>query len=128
MNIEKYFNSKTGRGVLATSNKQGVVDLAVYSKPHIKGPKKIAFIMKDRLSHRNLKSNPNAAYMFMEEGSARKGVRLYLKMTGEKTDLQTVLAERRRSKPLKKGEKLYLVYFRVTKARTLVGDTEYKLQ
>lgn len=127
MNLEKYIESKKGEGCLATSNKAGSIDVAVYSRPHVLGRNKIAFVMKDRLSRRNLKSNPKAAYMFKLKGSEASGIRLYLTMTGEETDQEKVLALRIRTKPLKKDEKLFLVYFKVTKVRALVGEKEYVL-
>lgn len=126
MNLKKYFESKKGSGSLATSSKTGTVDIAVYSKPHVLGKDKIAFVMKNRLSRKNLKSNPKAAYMFKLDGKS-SGIRLYLKMVGEETDQKVVLSMRRRSKPLPKGEKLFLAYFKVTKARALVGDKEFVL-
>ena len=127
MNLSKYFQTSQGSGMLATSNSKGAVDIAVYSKPHVLGRNKIAFVMKDRLSHRNLKSNPKAAYSFILKDKPADGLRLYLKKTGEETDQAVVFSMRKRTKPPKKGEKLFLVYFRVTKARALIGNAEFKL-
>lgn len=127
MNLMAYFETHLGTGVLATSNKRGGVNMAVYSRPHVKGKNRVSFIMKDRLSHRNLKSNPKAAYLFTDNKKPTGGVRLYLTMTGEDTDQNIVLAERRRTKPVENGEALFLVHFKVTKARALIGDTEYPL-
>lgn len=127
MNLKRYFASHEGSGALATSNKRGSVDIAVYSTPHVHGRDEVSFVMRPRLSRRNLKSNPRAAYMFVSKEDAGDGIRLYLTMTGEETDQAKVLALRKRTKPLKKGDKLFLVHFRVTKARALIGDKEYPL-
>jgi hypothetical protein len=46
----------------------------------------IAFIMTDRLTHKNLRSNPHAAYLFMESGKKFVGKRLCLKKVKEERD------------------------------------------
>jgi len=43
----------------------------------------IAFIMADRLTHKNLESNSRAVYLFMESGEKYAGKRLYLTKTKE---------------------------------------------
>ena len=83
MNLTEYFDNAEGTGVLATADGDGNVDLAVYGKPHMMDEETAAFIMSDRLSHKNVTSNPNAAYLFMEKGPGYKGKRLYL--TGRET-------------------------------------------
>ena len=35
MNLKKYFDAEEGSGVLATSDKKGNVDIALYSRPHV---------------------------------------------------------------------------------------------
>lgn len=127
MKLKDYFAKNPGSGALATSNNKGRVDIALYSTPHVEGKDEVSFVMKKRLSRRNLKTNPKAAYMFTLKNSPSSGIRLYLTVTGEETDQTKVLAMRKRTKPLKKGEKLFLVHFKVTKARALVGDKEYSL-
>lgn len=71
MELRAYFESKNGTGILSTADSSGHVDAAIYSRPHfLEG--KIAFIMRGRLSHKNLDSNPHAVYMFIEDGVGKK--------------------------------------------------------
>ena len=58
MDLKTYFSQHKGAGILATADASGKVDVAVYARPHVKDDETIAFIMRDRLSHQNLQSNP----------------------------------------------------------------------
>ena len=61
------------------------MDAAVYSRPHVMEDGTVAFIMRDRLTHHNLQSNPHAAYLFLEKAAGYQGKRLFLtKVTEEK--------------------------------------------
>ena len=86
MDLQKYFDNVKGLGVLATSDDQGLVDTAVYAKPHIMDGETVAFIMADRLTHHNLKTSDHAAYLFKEEGAGYKGTRLFLTKLREEQD------------------------------------------
>ena len=125
MNLIEYFEKTKGTGVLATANSSGEVDTAVYGRPHFRDEQTVAFIMADRLSHRNLQSNPHAAYLFVEHAEGYKGKRLYLTKISEETDLQKIQALRRRPLPAECGveaESRFLVHFRIDRVRPLVGD------
>jgi len=125
MKISEYFDTSKGTGVLATSDKTGQVDAAVYARPHFLDEQTVAFIMADRLSHQNLQSNPHAAYLFVEHGEGYKGKRLYLTKVAEETDPQKIQAVRRRPLPAECGvetESRYLVHFRIDRVRPLTGD------
>jgi hypothetical protein len=128
MSMQEYFVNTKGTGILATANADGVVDLAVYARPHVLDEETISFIMRDRLSHTNLQSNPHAAYLFHEAGGGYKGKRLYLTKTGEETDPEKIAAVRRRQKPVgctdEEGESQFLVTFHIDGTRPLVGDSE----
>jgi predicted nucleotide-binding protein (sugar kinase/HSP70/actin superfamily) len=65
MNLSEYFKDVKGKGVLATSDSNGNVDIAIYSRPYIIDENKIAFSMLERLSYSNVQSNPKAAYLFI---------------------------------------------------------------
>jgi hypothetical protein len=96
MSIAEYFQNAHGRGILATADKDGNVDAAVYAKPKIIGDNSIAFIMRDRLTHANVNSNPHASYLFVEhEGGGYKGIRLTLTKTDEEKDSERLYALRR---------------------------------
>ena len=128
MSNQEYFDNTKGTGVLATANADGVVDVAIYARPHVLDEETVAFIMRDRLSHTNLRSNPHAAYLFHEAGGGYKGKRLYLTRTGEETDPEKIAAVRRRQTPAsceaEEGESPFLVTFRIDGTRPLIGDNE----
>jgi predicted pyridoxine 5'-phosphate oxidase superfamily flavin-nucleotide-binding protein len=125
MELREYFEGTTGRGVLATADKDGNVDAAVYSRPHFMDDGTIAFIMADRLSHKNLKSNPHAAYLFMEASEKYVGKRLFLTKVREEKDSEVIPKLRRRKGYAlleeDKDKPLFLVYFRIDKALPLIG-------
>ena len=125
MSLFDYFEKADGIGILATADSDGMVDLAVYAKPEIIDETTIAFIMKERLSHQNLKSNPHAAYMFIEQGEGYAGKRLYLTKIREETNT-SLIEEIIRKKPqiADPGDdsNKYLVIFQVENIWPLVGD------
>lgn len=120
MKISEYFKSAKGTGILATADKGGKVDVAIYAAPHIIDEQTVAFIMIERLTHQNLQSNPHAAYMFIESDEKYKGLRLFLTKIREEKGGEAMEAIRRKQYPDLK-EKEYLVYFKVDKALPLVG-------
>ncbi len=124
MKFDEYFGSAKGRGVLATAGADGRVDAAVYATPHVMDDETLAFIMADRLTHHNLKSNPHAAYLFMEDGEKYEGKRLFLTKIGEETDKKVLDSLRRKGYPELEGENEYLVSFRVDQVLPLVGSGE----
>ena len=127
MTLSDYFEKTRGTGVLATADGAGQVDAAVYARPHFLDEQTVAFIMADKLSHRNLQSNPHATYLFVERGEGYKGKRLHLTRVSEETDPQKIQALRRRPLPAECGyesESRFLVHFRIDRIRPLVGDEE----
>ena len=124
MTLYDYFENTVGTGVLATADSNGNVDIAIYARPHVIDEKTVAFVMNERLSYKNLTSNPKAAYLFVEEEPGYKGKRLYLTKTREETDVELIESMRRRKtdKYQESDLKKYLVYFSVDKIRPLVGQ------
>ena len=124
MSLAEYFEKIKGLGVLATSDCEGNVDIAVYSRPYIIDEKTIAFSMLEQLSYSNIQSNPKAAYMFVEQGEGYAGKRLHLTKTGEEKDPERIKQIRQQhSKAKDYDEKVrHLIYFTVDKIRPLVGD------
>jgi hypothetical protein len=124
MSLAEYFENIKGLGVLATSDSDGNVDIAVYSRPYIIDEKTIAFSMLEKLSYSNIQSNPRAAYMFVEEGEGYNGKRLHLTSTGEEKDLEQVKQIKQQHSKARDddGKIRHLVYFTVDKIRPLVGD------
>ena len=124
MNLADYFETITGTGILATSDSDGNVDIAIYARPYIIDEKTVAFSMLERLSFKNVQSNPKAAYMFIEQGEGYVGKRLYLTMTGEEKNPERIKAiKQMHSKTHSTADTVrHLVYFTVEKTRPLVGD------
>ena len=123
MSISEYFDNTKGTGVLATADSQGKVDAAIYARPHVMEDGSLAFIMRDRLTHANLQSNPHAAFLFIEDGPGFKGKRLFLKKVGEEENAELIEKLSRRSYKSGKEteESRFLVYFELEKEIPLVG-------
>ncbi|MBN1436387.1 MAG: pyridoxamine 5'-phosphate oxidase family protein [Sedimentisphaerales bacterium] len=127
MDLLEYFQDVAGTGILSTADADGRTNLAVYARPHVFDNETIGFIMRDRKSYKNLKSNPHAAYMFIESESRYKGIRLYLSKIDEEFDPEVVNKFRRRPKKVCSDggkETAYLVRFHVDRTRPLVGDND----
>ena len=122
MGLKDYFEKTTGTGVLSTADGSGHVNAAVYSRPHFLDGDTPAFIMRDRMSHENLGSNPRAVYLFKEDGPGYKGKRIYLKMTREEKNEDLIASIQRRTYEEEVKEDRFLVFFEVVKERPLVGD------
>ena len=124
MELKEYFEQKHGFGVLSTSDAEGQVNSAVYSRPVSYDNSSIAFIMTNRKTYANIQQNPKAAYLFVEDGSGYKGKRLSLTKTKETEDPELIESLRRRfysDKQEQTMSPLHLVYFRVDNERPLVG-------
>lgn len=124
MGLTDYFTNAKGLGILATSDSQGNVNTAIYSRPYLIDEDIIAFSMLERLSFSNIQSNPKAAYMFVEDGEGYKGKRLYLTMTGEEKDPERIKEIKKQHERAKDSDDKirHLVYFTVDRIRPVVGD------
>jgi len=122
MKLKEYFESVEGRGVLATADGDGKVDAAIYATPHFIDDETIAFIMRDRLTHNNLQSNPHATYLFMETGQKFVGKRLFLTKTREEQDSELLYSLRRKKYSDDKNEAKFLVFFQINKVLPLMGS------
>ncbi len=120
--IQEYFENTPGKGVLATADSSGKVDAAIYSRPHFLEEATIAFIMRDKLTHHNLQSNPYAAFLYIEDGAGFNGKRLFLKKIREDNNPELIRKIKRRKYPAENIEPLFLVYFSLEKELPLVGD------
>lgn len=121
MDLKNYFENTEGVGVLATADADGKVDAAIYSRPHVMDSDTVAFIMRDRLTHHNLQSNPYAAYLFMEAGEKFVGKRLFLTKIREEQNTDLAYKLRRRKYVEDKQEPLFLAFFRIDKILPLIG-------
>jgi hypothetical protein len=121
MNLKDYFENTKGVGVLATADGDGKVDAAVYARPHVMEDGTLAVIMRDRLTHHNLQSNPHATYLFIEEGRGYRGKRLFISKVREEQDTDLLNTLRRRQYLDEKDEAKFLVFFKLDKELPLIG-------
>lgn len=124
MDLKAYFDQAKGHEVLATADSAGRVNLAVFARPHVMEDNSVAFIMPHRLTHTNLQSNPQAAYLFLEEGPGYRGRRLYLTKIREEQDTDLLYSLRRRTYPPEQEKQegpRFLVFFRVDQVLPVVG-------
>lgn len=126
MSLRDYFENAKGVGVLATADADGKVNVAVYARPHFldSGDDNMAtFIMNERLSYANVQANPNAAYLFIEEGEGYVGKRLALTKAREEEDQDKIKSLRRRTLPdqCDEGKVRHLVHFQIEGVRPLIG-------
>jgi hypothetical protein len=122
MELKAYFETTQGTGVLATADAQGKVDAAVYSRPHVMEDGTLAFIMRDRLTHHNLQSNPQATYLFIQNVPGYQGKRLFMTKVREEQDPEKIKALKRRQYVDDDLEPKFLVYFRVVQELPLIGS------
>ena len=130
MELKEYFQDTKGRGILATADGKGKVDMAVYAKPHFMDDGMIAFIMADRLTHHNLQTNNHAAYLFMEEGGGYRGKRLFLTKVREEKDTDLLYSLRSKRYPGEKeeGKPRFLLFFKIDEVLPLIGAGEKSLE
>lgn len=126
MDLKGYFEENKGTGIIATADSRGMVNMAVYSKPHFMDNDEIAFIMMDKLTHHNLQSNDSAAYLFKEEGDGYRGKRLYLTKLREEKDSDLLYSIRSKKYPAGREDDRprFLVFFRIDKTLPLIGDSQ----
>ena len=122
MKLDQYFDDKKGVGVLSTADVEGKVDAAIYARPHFMDDGTLAFIMRDRLSHHNLQSNPHAIYLFKEEGAGYRGKRLFMTRVREEQNTELLESLQRRKTAYGNEEDRFLVFFKLDKELPLVGD------
>ena len=124
MELHDYFENNRGLGVLSTADEKGRVNAAIYSRPHILEDGSAAFVMRDRLTHANLETNPHAVFLFKAEGEGYQGKRLYLEKISEEKNSERIADFQRRRRPYKEeltDEAKFLVIFKITKVLPLIG-------
>lgn len=81
--LMKMFNKQTRIGVLATSNKKGDVNTAVFGSPRMIDDETIIMAIGDNRSFEYLQENPKASFIVIEPGAdpaSWGGARLYLEV------------------------------------------------
>ena len=122
MSLSEYFETTKGVGVLSTADSDGRVGAAIYARPHFVDDETMAFIMRDRLTHHNLQSNPHATYLFKEDSAGYRGKRLFMSKFREEQNSELLKSLRRRKSAYGNGENRFLVFFKLDKELPLVGE------
>ena len=81
--VMKMFNKKTRIGALATADKNGAVNAAVFGSPRMIDEDTVIMAIGDNRSFQNLQENPKASFIVIEPGTSPtewRGARLYLEM------------------------------------------------
>ncbi len=127
MKLKDYFEQSSGVCILSSADRDGKVTTAIYSAPRVMEDGSVCFIMRERLTYRNINENPHAACMFVEQGGGYQGIRLFLTKLREDNDPDVIARMTRRhlspEEDRAKGPK-HLVVFRVDRILPLIGDRE----
>ena len=81
--VMEMFNRKMRIGALATSNKNGDVNTAVFGSPRMIDEDTVIMAIGDNRSFQYLQENPKASFIVVEPGESPtewKGARLYLEV------------------------------------------------
>lgn len=127
MKLKDYFEKSSGICILSSADRTGKVTTAIYSAPRVLEDGSVCFIMRERLTYRNIIENPHAACMYIEHGGGYQGIRLFLTKVREDNDQDLIARMTRRhlspEEDRAKGPK-HLVVFRVERILPLIGDSE----
>ena len=125
MTLKDYFESSSGLCILSSADRSGKITTAVYSAPRVMEDGMVCFIMRERLTYRNILENPHAACLFIEHGGGYQGIRLFLTRVREDNDPALIARMTRRhlssEEDKAKGPK-HLIIFRVDRILPLIGD------
>ena len=81
--VMEMFNKKSRIGALATSNKNGEVNAAVFGSPQMIDADTVIMAIGDNRSYKYLQENPRATFIVIEPAESPtqwRGVRLYLEV------------------------------------------------
>lgn len=81
--VMKMFNKETRIGALATSNKNGDVNTAVFGSPRMIDENTVIMAIGENRSLQYLQENPKASFIVVEPGDGPaewKGARIYLEL------------------------------------------------
>lgn len=130
--LMEYFNKMPRLGSLSTSSKDGRVNVAIFGSPRMTSETRVIMATRKNRTFANLQENPCAVFMIMEPGktpSEWRGLRVYLRMTGYKTEGDELIAFRKQIAGRVSEEAAKAIYaaveFKVYDIRPLV-DTGQK--
>jgi hypothetical protein len=113
-----------GRGVIATSNLQGEVNVAIYAMPHVIDDQTLAWGMTEGRTYKNIMENPRAAYLYLNPGAGFSGTRLGLKLKGIEDSGEMLDTVRARTSqivsPAAAASVKHIAYFTVQEIRPLI--------
>ncbi len=123
MTLSEYL-SPGGTGVIATADKDGTINTAIYAAPHVVNDETVAWGMSEGRTYRNLRENPNAAFLHQRPGDGASGVRMTLrleKIQASGSVLDTVRERARRSAGAAAADMVkYVAFFKVVEMRPLM--------
>ena len=121
--LQEYFENTRGLGILSTTDTDGAVNAAVYSRPHVMDDGTLAVVMNDRLSHQNVLATHTAHYLYRENSPGYHGKRIAMTMVREEedTDLLYDLCRRCEIDDEHPDKRRFLVFFRVDRELPLIG-------
>lgn len=125
MTLKDYIDSTQGTCILSSADRSGKVTTAIYSSPRVMDNGTVCFIMRERLTYRNILENPHAACIYIEHNRGHQGIRLFLTKVSENNDPALLARMTRRhltpEEDRAKGPK-HLIIFRVDKILPLIGE------
>lgn len=126
MKLSEYFEKTQGIGILLPTDASGQVNQAIHGRPYFLNDdddENCVFITSNRLSNDDVRPNPSASYLFIEEAEGYVGKELSLTVIDDETTPEKIKAIRRRTTPtIKEKEGKYLVHFRIEGVRSLNGN------
>lgn len=123
MDLAKLFE-EPGIGIMATADRQGLVNAAVYARPHVIDATTLVWGMTDRRTFHNVAENPHAAYLFKLSVPGFRGVRLGLERIRVENEGEMLTIIKRNTDaivgPGAGSAVTHAVWFRVTETRPLI--------
>ncbi|MGE5189569.1 MAG: pyridoxamine 5'-phosphate oxidase family protein [Gemmatimonadota bacterium] len=123
MKLSEYL-AAGGSGVIATADRDGTINTAVYAAPHFVDENTVAWGMTDGRTYRNLCENPNAAFLHRAPGDGAAGVRMTLKLEQLRDTGDMLDAIRARARTVSGGAAAdmvrYVAFFKVVETRPLM--------
>jgi hypothetical protein len=81
--VKGFFASRERTNILATTSKDGKVNVAAFGSPALEGDSQISMMLGDNRSFANLSENPYGAFLVIMHGGkgmGMQGCRLYVKV------------------------------------------------
>ncbi len=116
--------SPGGTGVIATADRDGTINTAIYAAPTVVDDEMVAWGMTEGRTYRNLRENPNAAFLHQAPGDGAAGIRMTLRLeaiSDSGDDLDAIRAQARKTSGAAAARMVkYVAYFKVVETRPLM--------